>query len=196
MTRSLWCFSVSNREPQWCGLHYGCFLSSYSRSHPCASSLSPRSLAASVFPWFPVHVCWQKLLVLVLCPVLCNGELVGLGPIYSPQQSEAWAAVHPDRSAFSSSAGARYGTCLWKHYIIDSFCFEALQSSRPLILLSILQIVKFDWMVSRQPQSLRWLRRFRFFCSRPHLWGKVESPKQTIFFSHLMYRVFSKMKIM
>ncbi len=108
-----------------------------------------RSLAASVFPWFPVHVCWQRLLVLVLCPVLCNGDLVGLGPIYSPQPSAAWAAVHPDRPAFSSSAGARCGTCLWKHYIIDSLCFEALQSLRPSVLLSILlpfrflQIVKF-----------------------------------------------------
>lgn len=32
--------SVSLSVIEWCG-HYGCFLSSYSRSHPCASSLSP-----------------------------------------------------------------------------------------------------------------------------------------------------------
>lgn len=114
----------------------------------CSIALS-RSLASSVFPWFPVHVCWQELLVLVSCPVMCNGDVVGLGPIYSPQPSAAWAAVRPDRPSFSSSAGVRCGTYLRKHYIIDSLCFEAFQtlwcSILPSILLSFLlfSIVKF-----------------------------------------------------
>lgn len=134
-----------------------------------------RSLAASVFPWFPVHICWQRLLVLVLCPVLCNGDLVGLGPIYSPQPSAAWAAVHPDRTAFSSRAGARCGTCLWNHYIIDSLCFETLQSLRPSVLLSILLPFRFLQIVKIcRSESSHLLMRFRSFCLRPHFWGKVE----------------------
>lgn len=65
----------------------------------CFIALS-RSLASSVFPWFPVHVCWQKLLVLVSCPVMCNGDVVGLGPFYSPQRSRSMGSCAPRSACF------------------------------------------------------------------------------------------------
>lgn len=106
MTRSLQCFSVSNRETQWCGLHYCCFLSSYSRSHPCASSLSP-ALAPPLFFHdflftFVGRSCWCW-----CCARYCvMGSLLGWAPCTNSPQQSTWAAVHPDRPAFSS-AGTR-----------------------------------------------------------------------------------------
>lgn len=134
----------------------------------CFIALS-RSLASSVFPWFPVHVCWQKLLVLVSCPVMCNGDVVGLGPFYSPQRSAAWAAVRPDRPAFSSSAGVRCGTYLKKHYIM---AHSVLRLSRPYGLQSCIQFCYPSYFFQLS-NCIRWwainqtlwsLMRIRYFC--------------------------------
>ncbi len=125
-------------------------------------------LSRSVFPWFPVHVCWQRLLVLVPCPVLCNGDLVGLGLIYSPQPSAApWSACFFQQRwstlwDMSVKALHHWLTLFWGSPELTAFRF-AFNS------------VTFQIFTSSQicsSESLRLLMRFRSFFLKSTFSGK------------------------